>query len=222
MAASRRQQIRRSILDAAIIEFSRNGLEGTSTQAIADRAGLTKPQLHYYISSKEELYDEALQFIVAEWKHIFFMSTESDADPAHVIVSYVTRKIRHAIERPEVARLFAREVARGATALSRHWDDLAASVDQSTAIIQSWIDQGLIRELDPLIFQMNIWAATEYFAEHGAQARYLLGVSDGEALDADRLIRETAELFLARAGLSAPDDRNASAMGTSEGGTSDP
>ncbi len=211
MKATRRQQIRRGILDAAIIEFSRNGLEGTSTQAIADRAGLTKPQLHYYISSKDELYDDALRSIVSEWNHIFFATTDCDADPADAIVSYISRKIRHAIERPEVARLFAREVARGATVLSCYWDELGESVERSNAVIQSWIDRGLIREVDPLLFQMNIWGATEYFAEHEAQARHLMGVGHGEELDADRLIRETSELFLARAGLSRPVDRGGAA-----------
>ncbi|MFP4449526.1 MAG: helix-turn-helix domain-containing protein, partial [Rhodosalinus sp.] len=47
----RRDEIRRAILDAAIREFAKNGLAGTSTQALAEAAGLTKAQLHYYISS---------------------------------------------------------------------------------------------------------------------------------------------------------------------------
>jgi hypothetical protein len=42
-----------AIRDAAIAEFSQNGLKGTSTQAIAERAGLTKPQLHYYIKARK-------------------------------------------------------------------------------------------------------------------------------------------------------------------------
>lgn len=41
----RRQEIRRAILEAAIREFARNGLEGTSTQTLADAAGLGKAQL---------------------------------------------------------------------------------------------------------------------------------------------------------------------------------
>ncbi|MEG1771475.1 MAG: helix-turn-helix domain-containing protein, partial [Comamonas sp.] len=47
-----RERIMGAIRDAAIAEFSRHGFKGASTKAIAERAGLTKPQLHYYISSK--------------------------------------------------------------------------------------------------------------------------------------------------------------------------
>ncbi|MDO8776717.1 MAG: helix-turn-helix domain-containing protein, partial [Burkholderiaceae bacterium] len=57
-ARQSRERIMAAIRVAAIAEFSENGLKGTSTQAIAARAGLTKPQLHYYIKGKEELYEE--------------------------------------------------------------------------------------------------------------------------------------------------------------------
>src|SRR3982751_1000027 len=55
-----RERIMAAIRTAAVAEFSLHGLKGTSTQAIAARAGLTKPQLHYYIPGKEELYEELL------------------------------------------------------------------------------------------------------------------------------------------------------------------
>ena len=45
-----RERILGAIREAAIAEFSRHGFKGASTKAIAERAGLTKPQLHYYIS----------------------------------------------------------------------------------------------------------------------------------------------------------------------------
>ena len=42
-----RERILGAIRDAAIAEFNRHGFKGASTKAIAERAGLTKPQLHY-------------------------------------------------------------------------------------------------------------------------------------------------------------------------------
>ena len=44
-----RPEILLAINRAAIDVFSREGLNGASTQAIADGAGLSKAQLHYYI-----------------------------------------------------------------------------------------------------------------------------------------------------------------------------
>ena len=40
-----RERIQSAIREAAIEEFSRHGFKGASTKAIAERAGLTKPQL---------------------------------------------------------------------------------------------------------------------------------------------------------------------------------
>ena len=94
----RRQKIREAIREAAIEEFSANGMVGASTQAIARRAGLSKPQLHYYISSKEELYEETLLYIIDKWSNLFFLSSQSD-DPKTVISDYIAIKIRHALAR---------------------------------------------------------------------------------------------------------------------------
>lgn len=199
-ARQKRLKMRDQIREAAIREFARNGLIGTSTQAIAEAAGITKAQLHYYISSKEELYQEALGFIVSEWREIFFLSASRD-DPAKAIRAYVARKMRHALEYPDVSRLFAKEIARGAPEMVDHWADLGAAVGEASEVIRQWIDQGKIVPVDPLLFQMNMWAVTQHYAEYEAQTRVLMGVPDGQPLDAERLIDEATRMFLMRCGL---------------------
>ena len=97
--AERRNKIREAIRQAALEEFASNGLNGTSTQAIAKRAGLSKPQLHYYISSKEELYEETLLAVIETWDAQFFNAIVDD-DPKTTITTYIEDKIRHAIEYP--------------------------------------------------------------------------------------------------------------------------
>ena len=121
---TKRTRMRETIRDAAIREFARNGLSGTSTQAIADAAGISKAQLHYYISSKEDLYQEVLGHILAEWREIFLLSSNRD-DPRTAIRTYIQRKIQQALDHPEISRLFAREMARGAPEMAQkqefHW-----------------------------------------------------------------------------------------------------
>lgn len=140
-AEKKRREMRAAIRDAAIREFARNGLAGTSTQAIASAAGITKAQLHYYISSKEELYQEALRYIVSQWREIFFLAA-SPNDPAAAISDYIARKLRHAFEYPDVSRFFAREMARGAPEMRHHWAELRESVDEASAVICKWIEDG--------------------------------------------------------------------------------
>jgi AcrR family transcriptional regulator len=45
-----------SILDAALIEFADRGYEGTSTEDIARRAGISQPYLFRLFGTKKELY----------------------------------------------------------------------------------------------------------------------------------------------------------------------
>jgi len=198
--ARKRREVQQAIHDAAIFEFARTGLAGTSTQAIAQRAGITKAQLHYYISSKEELYQQVLGSIVAEWRTIFFLSADPD-DPARALTQYVEQKLRHALEHPEMSRLFAHEMARGAPEMSRHWPELRESVDEANAIIRGWIDSGKIAPVDPLLFQINMWAVTQHYADYEAQVRVLTGAGDAP-LDADRIIHEATALILRGCGLS--------------------
>lgn len=201
----KRREIHEAIRNAAIREFARNGLSGTSTQAIARTAGISKAQLHYYISSKEELYQEILRHIVAQWKDIFFLSASRD-EPALAIRQYIDRKVRHALEYPDVSRFFAHEIARGAPEMSPHWEALKQSVEEANAVIRQWIDSGRIAPIDPLLFQMNMWAVTQHYAEYEAQARVLMDRPGDAPLDAERIIAEATQLFLRRCGLPAEED----------------
>jgi TetR/AcrR family transcriptional regulator len=57
----RADQTRARILDAAIGEFSENGLAGARTEQIAAAAGVNKALLYYYFRSKEALYAASLE-----------------------------------------------------------------------------------------------------------------------------------------------------------------
>jgi TetR/AcrR family transcriptional regulator len=61
----RADQTRARILDAAIGEFSENGLAGARTEQIAEAAGVNKALLYYYFKGKDALYAAALD-VVAE------------------------------------------------------------------------------------------------------------------------------------------------------------
>lgn len=49
-------QRRDQVLDAALIEFAKGGLAGTSTDAIAERAGISQPYLFRLFGTKRELF----------------------------------------------------------------------------------------------------------------------------------------------------------------------
>ena len=61
--SDRAAESRARILDAALKEFSKNGLAGARTDRIASLAGVNKALLYYYFESKENLYLAALEMI---------------------------------------------------------------------------------------------------------------------------------------------------------------
>lgn len=55
------EERRESVLDAAVAEFARGGLAGTSTEAIAARAGISQPYLFRLFATKKELFIASLE-----------------------------------------------------------------------------------------------------------------------------------------------------------------
>lgn len=196
----RRQRVHAAIREAAIEEFSAKGLAGASTQSIAQRAGLTKPQLHYYISSKEELYEDVLVGILEEWKEIF-MSASAGESPADVICAYIEKKLEYGQKNPQASRLFGAEIASGAPYLRRYWDEYHASTRETGDLIRSWIDKGLIRPVDPLLFQIHIWAVTQHYADFDLQVRNVMQIGPDQEVDLDHIKNEVCSLFLRACGL---------------------
>jgi TetR/AcrR family transcriptional regulator len=77
--SERADQTRARILDAAIREFSENGLAGARTEQIAEIAGVNKALLYYYFSSKEALYTAALEAVVEGVRANSFAVLEAEA-----------------------------------------------------------------------------------------------------------------------------------------------
>ena len=71
-AAERRE----TILDAALIEFAQRGLEGTSTEAIAKRAGISQPYLFRLFGTKKELFKATVSRCFRETLEIFQRAAE--------------------------------------------------------------------------------------------------------------------------------------------------
>ena len=65
-STDRSTETRARILDAALREFSANGLAGARMDRIASAASVNKALLYYYFESKENLYVAALEMISAK------------------------------------------------------------------------------------------------------------------------------------------------------------
>jgi len=194
-ARQSRDRVLAAIREAAIAEFSLHGFKGTSTQAIAERAGLTKPQLHYYIKGKDELYEELLYAVLNGWSNAFAFETASD-DPPRVLGNYVRKKLDYALDNPGLSRIFTSEVLGGGRNLGKYWPVAIRSTQQKVDVIDGWIARGLMRPLDARLLLMHIWAVTQHYADYAVQVRVMLGQAPDAAIDREPIARELTTFVL--------------------------
>ena len=107
------------IIKAAQEEFAIKGLNGARMQAIADRAGLPKANIHYYFKDKITLYTAALNSVMETW-NVFFGSSAEAQEPKKTLDQFIRNKVRLAFEDPLASKLFATEIIQGAPHLSGH------------------------------------------------------------------------------------------------------
>lgn len=200
-----RERIAALIREAAITEFSLYGFKGASTQAIAERAGLTKPQLHYYIKGKDDLYEELLFAVLQGWSEAFAFDA-SRGDPQRVLTHYIQRKLAYALDNPGLSRIFTSEVLGGGPNLGRYWPLAVRSTQQKIDLIDSWIAQGLMRPLDARLLLMHIWAMTQHYADYAVQVRVILGQPVDAPIERAPIERELTAFVLRGCGFAPEPD----------------
>ena len=108
----RADHTRARILDAAVRQFSANGLAGARTEQIAEEAGVNKALLYYYFTSKEDLYAAALEssFEAVRVESVAVM--EMDATAGERLVQMTLNSFDRSYTNPAVRTLMQQEMVR--------------------------------------------------------------------------------------------------------------
>ena len=163
------------ILDAAQEIFAERGLRGATVDAIADKAGLSKPNLHYYFRRKSDLYVAVLRRTLDIWLEPF-AGLDPEGDPGVELRRYIALKLEMSRLYPSASRVFANEMLQGAPMLQDYLGgELRGLVDRKAEVIRHWISRGRLREVDPYHLVFLIWAATQHYADFDPQVRAVLG-----------------------------------------------
>lgn len=204
-----RQRNEARILAAAEAIFAKQGFAGASTAEIARRAGVPKPNLHYYFRTKQQLYAAVLDHIMEIWLDAMD-EIRADAEPVDALKRYIARKIESSRLLPEPSRLWAMELLGGARHVRPFLENrLRGLVREKAAIIRSWIAAGRIAPVDPTHLLFMIWAMTQTYADFAAQMAPVLGKKKLAAADFDAATATVTGLVLrgltpVRASPSAP------------------
>lgn len=111
-----RDDLRDRLLDSALEEFAAKGFDGASTRSIAEHADAYQPQINYHFSSKEALWEVAVD-------HLFGLLAGEVGDVAHLgeigdavelgwaLAGVLRRFVGFASAHPELNRIMVREGA---------------------------------------------------------------------------------------------------------------
>ncbi|MBO6777807.1 MAG: TetR family transcriptional regulator C-terminal domain-containing protein [Marinibacterium sp.] len=169
---------RAAILEAALEIFSTHGFRGSTVDQIAQAAGLSKPNLLYYFSSKEAIYTALLEQLLDTWLDPL-RALAHDGDPLEEILAYVRRKLQMSRAYPRESRLFANEIVQGAPRIHDALSgELKTLVDAKSNVISSWIDDGRLAPVHPQHLIFSIWSMTQHYADFDVQVRAVLGDED--------------------------------------------
>jgi TetR/AcrR family transcriptional regulator len=164
------------ILDAAQDVFAAYGYHGATIDGVAARAGISKPNLHYYFKRKKDLYVAVLRRTLEIWLAPL-RELDRTGDPAVEIGDYIAHKVQLSRRYPAASRVFANEILQGAPFLRRYLQThLREVVERKAAVIQHWIDQEKLAPVDPYHLIFLIWAATQHYADFVPQVKAVMNV----------------------------------------------
>jgi len=196
-----RAKIEAKILAAAEAVFAEHGFSGAAMSEIARRAGIPKPNLHYYCKTKEELYRRVMDRILDLWLGTAD-EIRAESDPAEALAHYIAAKIDLARRRPLASRVFANELIHGAPQLSGFLEtELKDWVARKAKVIDGWVKAGKMQPVDPKHLFFMLWAATQTYADFAVQIAAVLGRKSLKPADYDAAARQTTEIVLRGLGL---------------------
>src|SRR5580700_1813249 len=139
------------ILEAAFVEFSRNGYATTTLDQIAEGAGVTKGTIYVYFENKEHLFISMVREITkgaTEIVHGMFENHDgSTADLLRAQFSFIYQHIVEDKRRREVVRMLIAEAPRFPELADRYHEEiLRPCLNMLKQAIQRGIDRGEIRK----------------------------------------------------------------------------
>jgi AcrR family transcriptional regulator len=143
---------RKEIAEAAVRVFNRLGFQGASISAVAAELGIDRATLYYYISSKEELFDEIVREVIERNAAIANRILASRASPRRKLRDVVVALMTSYGEHYPLIYIYIREnlsqVADTRSAWSKHMRRLNREIENAViAIVEEGYADGSFRRV---------------------------------------------------------------------------
>jgi TetR/AcrR family transcriptional regulator len=199
---NKRRENEEAILQAAEKVFAEAGFGGATMQLIADVAGLPKANVHYYFSTKEELYRQ----VVSNIFHIWLQAAgafDTASGPAEGIGAYIDAKMEISRTHPAGSKVWASEVMHGAPIIQDYLETtLVEWTNGRIAVINAWIAAGLMDPISPRHLLYMIWSTTQHYADFGHQIQTLNAGNTLSKSDWDAAKTSVKQIILKGIGVS--------------------
>ena len=196
-----RERNRERIIAAAEQEFAQHGFRGATIQNIAERAELPKSNVLYYFSNKKRIYYALFDDIMSRWNAVFSEIRPED-DPAQALETFIRTKVEMSRRFPLASRLFAQEIIQGAPFLKDHLrTSMREWVRGRASVIQQWIDEGRMAQVDPVQLIFLIWSSTQHYADFQVQILMVENTAEYEQRDFDHAADFLTDVILRGCGL---------------------
>lgn len=188
-------ETRKRILDAAVMIFSENGLNGATVDEIAAAAGVNKQRIYAYYGSKMGLFEAALLAVFQQVELFSIQSVKAaEADPGNMTEIMLKNFIRVHVEHPAFWRLLSWANLEGAGVASLY--QARKNENRSLRIIfEAAVEQGTIRDCSFESWLYTLLAVSYFYFSNRMTLTHTLDVALTSKEWEERLCRDLNSLF---------------------------
>jgi TetR/AcrR family transcriptional regulator len=193
----RPDESRSAILEAAVREFSREGVAGARTEAIARAAKVNKALLYYYFKDKEALYGAVLDYVFGGLTAAVMEALNRGLPPREKILAYAGAHFDYVANHPLYPRIVQGEMMRAGRGGTPHLERIAKQYfrplfNSLAGLLKTGAAGGEFRSVDPLHFIPSMIAMIVFYFTNAPVMRIMTG---GDPLSPERVARRRAAVL---------------------------
>ncbi|MGQ0621162.1 MAG: TetR/AcrR family transcriptional regulator [Panacagrimonas sp.] len=145
-------EVRERVLNSALECFGAFGFAGTSTRAVAERAGVSHPLLLYHFQSKDGLWLSMMESVIGRYQDNLLarLAAAGTADPVAGLTAFIENFVAFSAQVPQLHRIMTQQSTQGSDRIQWLIDGyLRASFENVCGMIRRGQDAGRVRRGDP-------------------------------------------------------------------------